>query len=830
MLDDDSDVDTAVSASHSKLPLPADTEAMTDVAADSTPPSYSAPKQSMETHSTAAAAAVMTNGDGDHYAAVPSSPSPLPTAADRLPSSAVSVSVSSLSSLLSLPIPEPPPTSYIIRRCALCHQFRKIETIASRSPSPPPSPSALAAWTCAQHPDPSLASCSLPTTSTPAPVVAFSTLRLMPPFNYQATLGLLPFTAAEYDICLSHPLWSLHETLWLLERVRDEGVAAFDSLSSDPVLSRRGREECEVRLLHVLAMAALYQRSVSVKSMPINPFIQHVVPIKAKLKAAGDTGRADGAAGGKEEADERPKSGRRLTLHERMQTAVNKKRSGLVSTSKRKKRDDADDDADFRGSRVTGSRSSGRLAGQKRKKYEDSDESDEEMDDDERGAGGAAGAAAAEPDYLWKIEKILAERQRVARVDDSGRLSLDDSSSDDQDDEQKADGDAAIRSPRRLRLHREHSLELALPPAAATDSSSSSSIPSASSSSSSPSSVTVTQYLVKVEGQSYLHTEWHTRDSLLEKFGERNAADRLSRYTKQRKHMEAVNADRYGGEPFDPRFLLVDRVIASDVIEIEPEMEQQNAAPAPPVAAFVLKGQEVKAMDSRQGMEEGEQKAEPDAAGAAASSSSSAVVSDGDKEEKAMVASKSDGSGRRSVEMFLVKWQGLSYSQATWESGDDIEDELKIAQFRRFNRPPASAPSVPSYTREEFTQRKDAWYAASPVYKGKNTLRSYQVDGLNWLIRCWYDNRNGILADEMVRHGLRLSSQQAAAASRCHSPRCPLPAAAGAVCCRAWARRCRRSRCSSICARWSTSRVRSWSSSRWARSATGSGRWRRGRT
>lgn len=38
---------------------------------------------------------------------------------------------------------------------------------------------------------------------------------------------------------------------------------------------------------------------------------------------------------------------------------------------------------------------------------------------------------------------------------------------------------------------------------------------------------------------------------------------------------------------------------------------------------------------------------------------------------------------------------------------------------------------------------------ASPQYKNDNTLRSYQLEGLNWLRFNWYNNANCILADEM---------------------------------------------------------------------------------
>ena len=35
------------------------------------------------------------------------------------------------------------------------------------------------------------------------------------------------------------------------------------------------------------------------------------------------------------------------------------------------------------------------------------------------------------------------------------------------------------------------------------------------------------------------------------------------------------------------------------------------------------------------------------------------------------------------------------------------------------------------------------------VYKNNNRLRPYQLEGLNWLLFCWYTRQNCILADEM---------------------------------------------------------------------------------
>lgn len=79
----------------------------------------------------------------------------------------------------------------------------------------------------------------------------------------------------------------------------------------------------------------------------------------------------------------------------------------------------------------------------------------------------------------------------------------------------------------------------------------------------------------------------------------------------------------------------------------------------------------------------------------------------------------------------------------------DVDDELKIAQYRRFNKPPTRKDHEPSYTQEEFDARRNHWYAESPPFKSGNKLRDYQIEGLNFLIKAWYDDRNTILADEM---------------------------------------------------------------------------------
>lgn len=41
------------------------------------------------------------------------------------------------------------------------------------------------------------------------------------------------------------------------------------------------------------------------------------------------------------------------------------------------------------------------------------------------------------------------------------------------------------------------------------------------------------------------------------------------------------------------------------------------------------------------------------------------------------------------------------------------------------------------------------WYKESPAFKSGNSLRDYQLQGLNWLVKNYHLGRNTMLADEM---------------------------------------------------------------------------------
>lgn len=98
---------------------------------------------------------------------------------------------------------------------------------------------------------------------------------------------------------------------------------------------------------------------------------------------------------------------------------------------------------------------------------------------------------------------------------------------------------------------------------------------------------------------------------------------------------------------------------------------------------------------------------------------------------------------------YLVKWQGLSYAEATWEKDIDIAfaqhtiDEYKARE---------AAMSVQGKMVD--SQRKKSKVSLrkleeQPEWLKGGKLRDYQLEGLNFLVNSWRNDTNVILADEM---------------------------------------------------------------------------------
>lgn len=95
---------------------------------------------------------------------------------------------------------------------------------------------------------------------------------------------------------------------------------------------------------------------------------------------------------------------------------------------------------------------------------------------------------------------------------------------------------------------------------------------------------------------------------------------------------------------------------------------------------------------------------------------------------------------------YFVKWQGLPYSESTWESSEEVNDAHAVAEYERHNELPAQRVDYNAATPRP---PPGEWKEIEATFKDDNQLRMYQKEGMNWLRWCWYNRRNSILADEM---------------------------------------------------------------------------------
>ena len=100
---------------------------------------------------------------------------------------------------------------------------------------------------------------------------------------------------------------------------------------------------------------------------------------------------------------------------------------------------------------------------------------------------------------------------------------------------------------------------------------------------------------------------------------------------------------------------------------------------------------------------------------------------------------------------YLCKWEGLPYSECTFESGEMISRKYskKIEEYHTRQK---SQKTPTKLCRALKVRPKFVPLKTQPDYIGgsdKYILRDYQMDGLNWLAHTWCKENSVILADEM---------------------------------------------------------------------------------
>lgn len=95
---------------------------------------------------------------------------------------------------------------------------------------------------------------------------------------------------------------------------------------------------------------------------------------------------------------------------------------------------------------------------------------------------------------------------------------------------------------------------------------------------------------------------------------------------------------------------------------------------------------------------------------------------------------------------YLVKWKGMEYRDVSWELERDIPKDAIDAYEKRMKT--SNMKKIPSRWVRPTLEYFRPW-PTSIVSVDGDTLRDYQIIGMNWLRYNWFCRRNTILADEM---------------------------------------------------------------------------------
>ncbi|XP_077218818.1 protein CHROMATIN REMODELING 5-like isoform X2 [Tasmannia lanceolata] len=98
---------------------------------------------------------------------------------------------------------------------------------------------------------------------------------------------------------------------------------------------------------------------------------------------------------------------------------------------------------------------------------------------------------------------------------------------------------------------------------------------------------------------------------------------------------------------------------------------------------------------------------------------------------------------------YLVKWQGLSYAEATWEKDIDIAfAQDAIDEYKAREAAMTVQGKMVDFQRKK-SKASLRKLDEQPEWLKGGKLRDYQLEGLNFLVNSWRNDTNVILADEM---------------------------------------------------------------------------------
>ncbi|XP_061342770.1 protein CHROMATIN REMODELING 5-like isoform X2 [Gastrolobium bilobum] len=98
---------------------------------------------------------------------------------------------------------------------------------------------------------------------------------------------------------------------------------------------------------------------------------------------------------------------------------------------------------------------------------------------------------------------------------------------------------------------------------------------------------------------------------------------------------------------------------------------------------------------------------------------------------------------------YLVKWQGLSYAEATWEKDVDIAFAQHAIDEYKAREDAMSVQGKMVDSQRKKSKASLRKLEEQPEWLKGGKLRDYQLEGLNFLVNSWRNDTNVILADEM---------------------------------------------------------------------------------
>ncbi|KNA22603.1 hypothetical protein SOVF_030950 [Spinacia oleracea] len=107
-----------------------------------------------------------------------------------------------------------------------------------------------------------------------------------------------------------------------------------------------------------------------------------------------------------------------------------------------------------------------------------------------------------------------------------------------------------------------------------------------------------------------------------------------------------------------------------------------------------------------------------------------------------------DSSGEVTPE-YLVKWQGLSYAEVTWEKDIDIAFAQEAIDEYKAREVTIAVPGKTVDSQRKKIRGSLRKLEEQPEWLKGGKLRDYQLEGLNFLVNSWRNDTNVILADEM---------------------------------------------------------------------------------